>query len=57
MYNEGAPFYQFGEISFKGHDLAFKHIAEDRTVLPNHLFESFDYGAGASYFNEEYARQ
>ena len=57
MHNEGAPFYSDGEIKMKGHDLAIEDINNSYITLPNHLFESFDYGAGASYFNKNYAEE
>ena len=55
MSNEGAPYFTVGELAMNGRDLCIEHVNESQRILPNHDFVSFDYGAGASYFNRDYA--
>jgi hypothetical protein len=38
-----------------GADLAVIDVNQSATILPNHLFERFDYGAGSSVFDYGYA--
>jgi hypothetical protein len=38
-----------------GADLAVIDVNKDAAILPNHLFERFDYGAGSSVFDYTFA--